>query len=97
MSYNAATKSEFKSIAEEAFKDEMRRLLTRTKSIVRCNHPPPHKIAPRGNIIVKIKPPTAAKPEVSCRVRLTADGSRSQFEGDRSSITAEIVAVKNFF
>jgi len=96
MSYKAATKSEFKSIAEEAFKDEMRRLLTRTKSIVRCKHPPPHKIAPRGNIIVKIKPPTAAKPEVSCRVRLTADGSRSQFEGDRSSITAEIVAVKIF-
>ena len=96
MSYKAATNSEFRTIAEDAFKDEMRRLLTRTKSIIRCNRLPQHKIAPRGNIIVKIKPPTADKPEVTCRVRLTADGSRSQFDGDRSSITAEIVAVKIF-
>ena len=96
MSYKAATKSEFKSIAEEGFKDEMRRLLTRTKSIVKCNHLPKHVIAPRGNIIVKIKPPTSDKPVVTCRVRLTADGSRSQFTGDRSSVTAEIIAVKIF-
>jgi hypothetical protein len=96
-SFNKSRKGIHATLVEDGFIDEIDRLTTRTQSIALLASLPPGAFAPHGNPTVKFSLKSAdgiQAPITTCRVRLTSDGSRSRYTGDRSSTTTNLFTVK---
>jgi hypothetical protein len=96
-SFNKSRKGPHALLVEDGFIDEIDRLVNRTHSIVLLNHLPSGAFAPHGNPTVKFSLKSVdgiQDPTTTCRVRLTSDGSRSRYTGERSSTTTNLFTVK---